>query len=426
MKLKSSLQNIKILLCEDDSDTLNLLKKYLEESGANLETANNGAVGFEKFNKFDPDLLITDLSMPDVDGLTLIEKINKIKSIPCIILSAYGDENALLKAIEIGVTKFIRKPVKKDDFLKSVSVITDALILRKIFEKREQMMLSVIENMPFQVIVLENKNIVYVNPALLEYLGLKNLSQVTKTGFSMDEYIFDRGDPRLFAKKFTDWSYELAESEESEILIGLGEKNQKDNDYKIFAVNIRPTQDKNIIIVIFNDITRFEDEINKHKRVALLDPLTQALNRNSLNESFDVMINNAKNSSKSFSIIIFDIDFFKKVNDTFGHQIGDEVLKTIVAIVAKIIRQSDKLFRIGGEEFLLLLPDTAGKGAMMLAEKLRLAIANHDFNEIKNLTCSFGVYEALFNENPESIMAKADSALYQAKKSGRNQTKSAN
>jgi len=138
----------------------------------------------------------------------------------------------------------------------------------------------------------------------------------------------------------------------------------------------------------------------------------------------------AHKTTEPFSVIILDIDHFKKFNDTFGHKIGDEVLKMVGSALKKGVKGSDIAIRYGGEEFVILLPETICDNACILADKLRIRLAVRPLRdaltgkEITKITASFGVAEIKPNDNPESIMERADRALYAAKEAGRNRTMS--
>ena len=124
------------------------------------------------------------------------------------------------------------------------------------------------------------------------------------------------------------------------------------------------------------------------------------------------------------SVIIFDVDHFKQVNDTYGHDAGDYILKSVGSIVKEVIREYDYAFRMGGDEFLLLLPETNEKQASLLAERIRLRIENKklvDENKKFSVTASFGISQnRKIDTSIENIVKRADKALYKAKKTGRN------
>lgn len=150
------------------------------------------------------------------------------------------------------------------------------------------------------------------------------------------------------------------------------------------------------------------------------DPLTKAYNRMKFTNSLNEEITRAMRYKHCLSIIMLDIDFFKKVNDNYGHDIGDSVLVEASSLIKENIRKIDIFARWGGEEFIILLPETEIKGASILAEKLRHCIENHEFHSVKNITSSFGVTELIPEEDYSSFTKRVDEALYNAKKSGRN------
>lgn len=168
------------------------------------------------------------------------------------------------------------------------------------------------------------------------------------------------------------------------------------------------------------------DELSRHLRqLATTDKLTGAANRLKWEENLALEIERARRSQDELSLTIFDIDFFKKVNDTFGHDVGDRVLIEVVAEVEGQIRQTDTLYRIGGEEFAVLTPNTNQQQAAILADKVRQAIEARDFDTVGTVTVSMGCvqFEKKGGDDAEKMFKRADQALYQAKESGRNQVK---
>ncbi|MGD2118721.1 MAG: GGDEF domain-containing protein [Chromatiales bacterium] len=156
---------------------------------------------------------------------------------------------------------------------------------------------------------------------------------------------------------------------------------------------------------------------------AFTDVLTGAQNRAAMNQSLKREIELAKRQNNPLSVILLDADHFKQINDTHGHGYGDEVLKAIATVTQDTIRQSDLLFRYGGEEFLVLLGQTSIIGAQMLAERIRQRIESLDTiaGQRADVTVSLGVTCMNQEDDCESLFERADKALYQAKQSGRNQ-----
>ena len=163
--------------------------------------------------------------------------------------------------------------------------------------------------------------------------------------------------------------------------------------------------------------------VDLHRRLldqAIVDPLTGVFNRRHMERSLSDAIERLRRNSTPTSLLLMDVDGFKSINDQFGHAKGDSVLKEIVSLIAKRSRKLDLLFRIGGEEFMLLLPDTKEAAAAVVAEQLRASIAESRPLDDRQLTVSIGVSELQPGESPDSWMKHADDALYAAKKAGRN------
>lgn len=160
-----------------------------------------------------------------------------------------------------------------------------------------------------------------------------------------------------------------------------------------------------------------EEEI---RRLSITDKLTQSFNRLKLDETLEQQFESSKGGGVPFAIIILDIDHFKLVNDTYGHQVGDRVLIELVEALHDNVRAGDVVGRWGGEEFLIILPETTLADAAVLAERLRQAVAGHAFSTAGQVTISLGVSAFTTDSSPESIVSRADTALYQAKEKGRN------
>ncbi|WP_020405634.1 sensor domain-containing diguanylate cyclase [Hahella ganghwensis] len=159
----------------------------------------------------------------------------------------------------------------------------------------------------------------------------------------------------------------------------------------------------------------------KHERLAITDPLTGIYNRLKLDEVLEQEWQRAKRSSQTFGIILLDVDYFKHVNDTCGHQTGDKTLIEIARLLKNNVREIDTVGRWGGEEFLIVCPDTDREGTTHLAEKLRTVIEQHKFPVVTHKTASFGVTTYKDGDTINEMVSRADVALYKAKGSGRNQ-----
>jgi len=153
------------------------------------------------------------------------------------------------------------------------------------------------------------------------------------------------------------------------------------------------------------------------------DGLTGICNRGAFDEVLSREVDLAQRHDRSLGIIVIDIDHFKSVNDTYGHSTGDCLIKAMALCAGQTIRHSDQLFRYGGEEFVVLLPETNTRGVIRLAERIRKNIENMkslcEGNQIK-ITASLGVASLQYNEDEFGFFSRADKALYEAKNAGRN------
>jgi two-component system cell cycle response regulator len=164
----------------------------------------------------------------------------------------------------------------------------------------------------------------------------------------------------------------------------------------------------------------------KLSKIAYTDSLTHIYNRLHFTHFLDAEIDKVKRYGGTFSIIFFDLDYFKKVNDNYGHLIGDQVLEQITDVVSKANRSADIFARYGGEEFIIMTPETDLRGALIHAERLRSDIEKFEFKTIGHITSSFGVTE--FNagtDNVKILLDRVDKALYLAKDHGRNRVEKA-
>ena len=180
-------------------------------------------------------------------------------------------------------------------------------------------------------------------------------------------------------------------------------------------------QKANETLTIMNErLARANDELH---HIAITDELTGLYNRREIERRIKAALEHAKTDDKTIALVMLDIDFFKKVNDTYGHDVGDIVLKDVSAILQEYTDESlgQASGRWGGEEFFVLLPNKNLNEALEAAERIREAVERHSFPEAKHLTVSIGVTCADADSNYQAIFIRADDALYQAKQGGRNQ-----
>jgi diguanylate cyclase (GGDEF)-like protein len=170
----------------------------------------------------------------------------------------------------------------------------------------------------------------------------------------------------------------------------------------------------------FQDVTDSKDKEAELIRLATTDPLTGIYNRSKFNELMLAELERAKRYGSEFSVIIFDIDHFKEVNDTFGHGVGDAVIIELVKRIRLTLRGLDSFSRWGGEEFVVLMPETPVKAAMKKAEQFRRLVADAKFEHGQHVTISLGVTAVREDDTFDSVFTRADNCLYTAKSNGRN------
>jgi diguanylate cyclase (GGDEF)-like protein/PAS domain S-box-containing protein len=168
------------------------------------------------------------------------------------------------------------------------------------------------------------------------------------------------------------------------------------------------------------DISDIQESRIQLKKLSITDTLTQVYNRLYLDEILQKQHYRLIRNNEPCSIIIIDIDHFKKINDKYGHLVGDDVLKEIAYLIQNNIRQSDTFGRWGGEEFMIITPHTSLEEAYQLAEKIRKIVASHSFKEVGSVTISVGVSQCLKDKTLDNSITEADEALYISKRDGRN------
>ncbi|MFT6986694.1 MAG: diguanylate cyclase (GGDEF)-like protein/PAS domain S-box-containing protein, partial [Psychromonas sp.] len=196
-------------------------------------------------------------------------------------------------------------------------------------------------------------------------------------------------------------------------------RKKSGNDYWCSMV-ITPQFDIDGTIIGYTEISQ---DITSRKEIEILsitDALTQLYNRRKIDQILEAEMARFNRYQQVFSVVLLDLDHFKQVNDTYGHQIGDHVLTETAQCLVKNTREIDYTGRWGGEEFLLILTATDVTGAAVIAEKLRGVINQQDFQPVKQLSASFGVAQCQANEPLAKLISRVDTALYKAKSEGRN------
>jgi diguanylate cyclase (GGDEF)-like protein/PAS domain S-box-containing protein len=297
-------------------------------------------------------------------------------------------------------------------FLSNIFDISD---IRKA-EEQIKMLSQIVEQTDDLIKMTDNKGrITYVNDAVVKQSGYTRQEILGKT-------------PSLFKSNMhsDDFYKELWDT----ITQKLPYKNvlinrKKDGSIYYEAETITPIINNNNneitgYVSTGKDITERIQLENKLSKLASKDALTGLCNRRKLEETLAAEITRAIRYESPMSLIMFDIDHFKSINDRFGHDVGDDILRSFAKVIQDNIRKTDISARWGGEEFIILSPETTEENAENLAEKLRCAIENYDFDLPVKITASFGVTQYIHGETSEQMIKRADKAMYQAKENGRN------
>ncbi len=197
-------------------------------------------------------------------------------------------------------------------------------------------------------------------------------------------------------------------------------ETQKTREQLEVRVEERTRELNNALTEVGDLAAQLSESLRQVEHLAVTDTLTETYNRRKFDEIVVHEHRRATHGKVPFSLIMFDIDHFKKVNDQYGHSCGDQVLKDLCRLIRVLIRQGDLLIRWGGEEFLVLLPATQIEEAGPLAERIRLEVAQTHFIDAGPITISLGVAQFRQGDSTDTVLKRVDNALYRAKQEGRN------
>ncbi len=416
---------MKTILCIDDIEsnlfTLKSLFEMQENSEYKILTALSAQEGLNTLLHQKVDLILLDIMMPEIDGFQaakLIKRNKKTREIPIIFLTAKKDPDTIAQCFRVGGNDYISKPYVEEELFARIEFHL-RLVRQQRKLKEERDLAQRIIDIQSHLIVITNGFVPYlVNRAVLEFFDVENYEElIQKQGCVFDAFIegeglvshssIDKGE--LFVQSL----YEKRQKGE-EIRVGLHNKKLKQNRY--FAVDVEKLREN--YLVILSDITLLYRSNEEFEKEATIDELTQVYNKRKFDRILETYL--LEKDANDFALIFFDIDHFKKVNDTYGHLAGDEVLQKVAQEAKKSIRSQDTIARWGGEEFVILLPGASLHVAEKKASEIKEAIKKIQFEKIGTVTCSFGVTLRRKNDTIASLISRADKAMYKAKKNGRD------
>jgi len=447
----------RVLVVDDILANIKLLEARLQAEYFEVLTATSGAEALEICEREPADVILLDVMMPGMDGFEVcrrLKKDHKTQHIPVVMVTALDQVSDRVQGLEAGADDFLTKPVDEIALitrvrnLARVKTLNDEMIMRAASGQnvalgggeginhsdtgRGGKILLVDDDArlaPRVAQTLSKEHAIQIQPdlqaALLEAtegefdvvmisLGMKDadglrlcsqLRSIDRTRHLPIVLMVDPGD-------------------EARLMRGL---DMGINDYLI-----RPIDRNEVLARVRTQIKRkrfsqsLRSQIEKRVELAVVDPLTGLNNRRFMESHMASQVREALERGKPMSLLIIDVDYFKNVNDTYGHDAGDMVLKEFGARLKHNTRGIDLACRYGGEEFVVVMPDTDMDRARQVAERLRACVENEPFKTSHagsyiNLTASVGVACLEETEDtPASILKRADQALYAAKRAGRN------
>jgi two-component system cell cycle response regulator len=449
----------RVLVVDDILPNVKLLEAKLTSEYYDVLTATNGKEALEKVAAESPDLVLLDVMMPGMDGFEVCTRIKqdpKLAHIPVVMVTALTDTEDKVRGLESGADDFLSKPINDTALMARVRSLVRLKMALDEWRMRENTanQLGVVEKSSnvmtesadkARVLVVEDKN--FEQRKIQETLA-KDQDEVTlvESGMKAMEMVSSQDFDVLII------SLNLANEDGLRLCSHL-KSNERTRSLPIVMIGgeedmpriahgleigahdyiLRPVDRNELLARVRTQVRRkrFQERLRSSYEIslsmALTDSLTGLYNRRYLEVHLEKLLQKNMESKKSLAVLLVDIDHFKQVNDKYGHNVGDEVLKIFGQRLIGNLRSFDLVARLGGEEFAVILPDVSEQRAWMVAERLRNSIAETPFpvthaeSPIK-VTTSIGAaligHETLHSKH--EVLERADKCLYEAKKSGRN------
>src|SRR5215470_13792543 len=446
----------RVLVVDDILSNVKLLEAKLTAEYFEVMTAFNGQECLAKMEENVPDIVLLDVMMPGMDGFEVCRRIKanpKTAHVPVVMVTALDQPSDRVAGLDAGADDFLTKPV--DDAalfarvrsLVRLKMMTDELRMRETTGQSMGLVdpaTSLMDDsIPSRILIVEDRPessawLRSVLQAPHEVAAVETFEEalVRVRGSDYDLVIVSLGMRGFDGLRLCSQLRSLPEGRNVPILVVVSEGDRRKlhqalemgvNDYLT-----RPIDQNELTARVRTQLRkkRYADRLRHNVQLslemAITDQLTGLHNRRYMARHLDNLIASSKRSGKPLSFVIMDIDFFKSINDTNGHDIGDEVLKEFASRIAANVRGIDLACRYGGEEFVVVMPDTDVAFAFSVAERLRQQIEvtpiviSRNPNELK-ITVSMGIAKSEgADDTSEALLHRADQALYRAKRSGRN------
>lgn len=417
-------KNQTVLIVDDEPLNIAVVAEILEDR-YHLLVATNGEKALQIiFSDIKPDLILLDIIMPGMNGFEVAENIKEnpeASNIPIIFLTAKYDSESIVRGLELGAVDYLSKPFQKEELLVRIKNTLQTFNLRNALNRALEKSQQYIKTIQSQMELID-KNIIYSSTDLEGNITEVSNAFCKISGFSKEQLLGKNHrilrHPDMPEQKFSKlWQTIIR----GDTWHGEIKNRRKKGDFYWVDTMIYPRLNEMDERIGYTAISHNITDKKMVEELSVTDQMTRLYNRMFLETSFHKEINRAKRYKYPFSVIMVDVDYFKEVNDTYGHDIGDKVLMIISELLTNNIRETDILGRWGGEEFLIICPHTHIADTKVLAEKLRSVIAIFPFEIVGAKSCSFGISEFDLNDDGyKEVVKRADEALYKAKRNGRN------
>ena len=446
----------RVLVVDDLAPNVRLLEAILTAHYFQVSTAASGLECLAKVEAESPDIVLLDVMMPGIDGFEVCRRIksNPVTAhIPVVMVTALGRPSDRVTGLESGADDFLTKPVDDIALLARVrslvrqKMLVDELRLRESTAQRVGLLPPVGSRTevwpPSRILLVEDRRtladcLTRVLPPAMKISSVETsedaIRMVREEAF--DLVLISLTMAGVDGLRLCSQVRALDQGRQLPILVVSSEDQRPEltqaleigvNDYLT-----RPTDQNELVARVRTQLRkkhyadRLRHGLQLSFEMAITDELTGLHNRRFMSHHLDSLVTSARVTSKPLAFVILDIDLFKSVNDNHGHDIGDEVLKEVARRVEACVRESDLSCRYGGEEFVVVMPDTNAECAFTVAERLRKSIESAPIKVSREpgalgITVSIGV-SALngADDNAKGLLHRADQALYRAKHSGRN------